>query len=143
MKRLSVSLILIFIVTAVFSQQISVEQQLIRQSGLVVHAAHKSFIAHGVSTCNLAKSIEHQRHAVQLFTAGNITEAVYHSAYARILAFLAYTANTGQELKNLSFTPEENLLLKHSPSHTELDKIISKELKDELFSDPQLSGIDL
>ncbi len=143
MKRLSVSLIFFIIFTAVYSQQISVEQQLIRKSGLVIHAAHKSFIAHGVSTGNLAKSIEHQRYAIQLFTSGNISQATYHSAYARTLGFQVYEANTGQVLKNLSFTAEENALIMNSPSHTELDKVISPELKDDLYADPQLPGVDL
>jgi len=144
MKKHLSFFVMIFFVSFAFSQTVSVEQQLIRTSGFTVHAAHKSFIAGGISTGNLSKSIEHQRYAVLQFKTGNISTAVHHSIYARNLAFLVIEANGGKINQNFAFTNEETQLSVGSPEKAILDNILTgKTLRDEDFANPQLTGIDL
>jgi len=145
MKKLFTSLVIIFAVVAIHAQTIPVDQQLIRTSGFTVHAAHKSAIASNVSSENLAKCIEHQRIAVSLFKEGNKDMAIYHSIYARNLAFEVIKTNGMTVNPKLEFTTEERALDSGSPSNEQLDSTLpsGKSFTDQNYLDPQLMGIDL
>jgi hypothetical protein len=144
MKRVLSSFVLLFVFSFIYAQTIPAEQQLIRMSGFAVHSAHKAVLSSGVYTGDLAKCIEHQRYAVIQYKEGNTTEAIYHSAHARTLAISVTEANNGRVNPNLSFSQEEQQMISGSPSPAELDKkLTGKELKDENYLDPQLTGVDL
>lgn len=143
MKKLFNLFVLVLFSSFAFSQNISVEQQLIRTTGFTIHAAHKLFIAHGIKTGNLSKSIEHQRYAVLQFKTGNMNDAVYHSAYARRLAFSVIEANNGTINPTFLFTEEELNRTKGSPSDDVLEKAVKINSTDEDYKNPQLTGIDI
>ncbi len=145
MKKIFASLVIIFAIMTAYSQTIPVDQQLIRTTGFAVRAAQKSVIANNIYTGNLAKCIEHQRIAVAMFKEGNKTQAVYHSIYARNLAFMVIEANGMKINPKFEFTLEEKALGSGSPSNVQLDAALptGKALKDQDYLDPQLTGVDL
>lgn len=143
MKVLSIILSII-IFSVLRAQELSDEHQIIRTTGFAVHSAHKAAIANKVLNGNLSKSIEHQRLAVQLFKTGKVTEAVYHSIYARKLAFSVIEANKMKIPTALEFTVKEKEYINKMPSTNELDKKLEgKKLNDNDYLIPQLEGIDL
>jgi len=144
MKKIISACIMIFAFMAVYSQTIPAEHQLLRTSGFAVHAAHKYSIANNTSTLNLGKCIEHQKFAVIQYKTGNKTTAIYHSAYARRLAFVLIEKNGGKINASFDFTPEELNLLSGSPSDQDLDNALSvKSFNDADYLNPQLTGVDL
>jgi hypothetical protein len=145
MKKLLASLVIIFTVFAIQAQTIPVDQQLIRTTGFTVRAAQKSVIANSVYTGNLAKCIEHQKKAVSLFKEGNKSLAVFHSIYARNLAFEVIKANGMDVNAKYEFTAEEKALENGSPSVEQLNSALPAgiTLKDEDYLNPQLTGVDL
>ncbi len=144
MKKYFTFSLLILFVSIGFSQTIPDDQQLIRTTGFTVHAAHKMALANGTSLTNLGKCIEHQRHAVSEYKLGNKTQAIYHSAYARELAFDIITANGGKIQQYLEFTDTEKSMISGSPSHETLDAAISGKISpDNEYLAPQLTAVDL
>lgn len=140
----------IFFVSLLFSffivnaQEISVEHQIIRTTGFAVHSAHKAAIANQVLNGNLSRCIEHQRLAVQLFKTGNITEAVYHSLYARKLAFTVIEANNMKISPAFQLNDKEKEFEKKMPPASELDKKLNgKSLIDADYLTPVLEGVDI
>lgn len=143
MKILAIILCIISF-SVIRAQELSIEHQIIRTTGFAVHSAHKASIANQVLTGNLSRSIEHQRIAVQLFKTGNVTEAVYHSLYARKLAFTVMEANKMKISTAFEFNEKEKEYEKKMPSTNELDKKLEgKKLHDNDYLIPQLEGIDL
>ncbi len=143
MKKIYYGLILVFVFSMTYSQDIPVGEQLLRTTGFAVHAAHKAVLANGVYTGDMAKSIEHQRYAVRQYKHGDKKTAFYHSAYARKLAFSAINANRSNVNPAFEFTEEEKALIKDSPADEELDKVFNRPMKDENYLDKTPFAIDL
>ena len=124
MKKYFAFIFMIVFLFMGYSQAIPDDQQLIRTTGFTVHAAHKMALSSGTSLTNLGKCIEHQRHAVSKFKLGNKTQAIYHSAYAREMAFTIITANGGKIHQTFEFSDAEKTLFAGSPTHEILDAVI-------------------
>jgi hypothetical protein len=121
MKIKSITLIVLFLISAAFTTQAQPNRKkggkaplvklktkkVIRRTAIVVNYAHKMVKQNKVYTGNLAKSVRHQRYARFLYRNGKYARAIHHSRRARQLAFLAIQANKGTTQKEWELTKDE------------------------------------
>ena len=112
----------------------------IRRTAIVIQAAYKNVKEGKVYTGDLARSIAHQHYARVLFRNGFYPRAIHHTRRARMLALIAIKANKGVEISEGTLTPEEEELLKNSPSDEELEKELLKEMPKEKMKDEDVIG---
>jgi len=144
MKKLITLLVILSFAFIAKSQNNTVEFELIRKSGFTVSSAHKAVLGQNISHENLNKCIEHQRYAILLFNENKIQQAVYHSAYARRMAFEIIQANKMQVNDAYKFTQSELEIIISSPINADLDKNLTLEIKDsQTYKVAELEGIHL
>lgn len=144
MKKLITLIVLLSFAFIANSQNNTVEFELIRKSGFAVSSAHKAALSQNKSIENLNKSIEHQKYAVLLFNENKTEQAIFHSAFARKLAFDIIKANNLKVNDAYNFTQAELDLLKSSPSNSDLENALPLQLKtNESYLNPELEDIHL
>ena len=151
MKNLK--LILAFILLTAFTgnffainqpgQRIAARKCLRRTAVVMIHA-HNKLKESKVYTGNMTKAVRHQRYARLLFRQGKFVRAIHQSRRARQLAFLVIQANKGSVNKDWELTQEEKPA--NSPSDDELEKELpsdAENLTDEKIASSDLKDIDL
>lgn len=149
MKTLKFSLLLLLVTfiavgnVEVFAQPAlrGKANRVLRRTNVVILAAHKSVKQGKVYTGDLARSIAHQKFARTLFHRGEFRRAIHHSRRARTLALIAIKANKGPSVAEEKLTPEEEELMKNSPSDDELEKELLKEMPGEKMKDQDVIGV--
>ncbi len=119
----------------------------IRKTAIVIRNAQLKVKANKNYTGDLSRAIAHQRFARKMYIKGMYVKALRHTRAARIFARKAIKANKGSDIAEANFTPEEEELMKDSPSDQELmDEIVREEAKpvidDSKFAN-EASDIDL
>jgi hypothetical protein len=119
----------------------------IRRTAVVIRNAQEKVKMNKNYTGDLSRAIAHQRFARKLYMKGMYVKAIRHTRVARMYAKKAIQANKGAGIAEANFTPEEEELMKDSPSDQELMEELTREearpvINDEAFIN-EASDIDL
>jgi len=103
-----------------------------------IQAAQKQLNLSKNFTGDFARSLAHQRHAIQLFNSGLFQRAAYHSRMARQYAIASLKANKAATFAGFETSKEESVLFNNSSAllkDAELQNELVKQMKGKAFSD--------
>lgn len=143
--KLSTIISILFLTTNLMSQprmRIQAQKVLHRTTFVLAHAQKELRISRNF-TGDFSKAVAHQKLARRLYTKGLYQRSIYHSRFARQLAFRVIKDNKGVEAYR--FNKEEEELFKNAPKDEELTEELMKDnsdlkLKDEELLDEIMDG---
>lgn len=109
-----------------------IARDMINKTAFVIRVAHRDVNAHHVYTGDLARAIDHQKFARQLFRGSEYLRAMHQTKRARNLAAMAIKANMGEVPSQAYLTEKELSMTANGPS----DEQLTRELHAAMPSEP-------